>query len=348
MSFIQDLAIAQGILKDGLGQLGTTVATTKAQKELQQLNEAAMDEQQKRAAQMQIANRLAQEFQKFGAPVAQQEAAKQHFGPAALPDVGTLAQEGIMFGDQEKLAKAQQLGAALRGPQRDEARTAYGQQLEIQRREHENRLEVAGMRGAGADRQNALKKVLTPGEEQIDKRVGAELMKWESEGGEEALQEQISKLEAASSKLKEGEISTGRLAGAALAVGLNKTLKALEDDVLSVSASNLKQILGTQFTEKDRIAFEERAFDPSLPTAVNKKRIDDKIKTLQGALKRRNAQLAKMRGWGTLSERAAKTAGLGPVQAPKVRIRNPKTGAVGLIDEDKLEAALAAGAERVD
>lgn len=119
MAFLDDLAKSVGIFQQGMQQLSTTRAFSRANDELSEINQQALNEQEQRAATQQVSNQLGQELLQAGQPIARIQQALQSFGPAPLAGPGELITEGVTFDDPEQVQRGQDILRAQLEPAAD-------------------------------------------------------------------------------------------------------------------------------------------------------------------------------------------------------------------------------------
>ncbi len=95
---LQELFQAMNMFKDGVNQMSVTRGISNAQQQMNQLNAAQMDEIEKRNALQGIANNLALDLGKTGAPVHQIQSAVGAVAPQAIKTADDAILQGTMAG----------------------------------------------------------------------------------------------------------------------------------------------------------------------------------------------------------------------------------------------------------
>lgn len=107
----------------------------------------------------------------------------------------------------------------------------------------------------------------TPGEKAVDQAFGKEYADYVAGGGSAEVKKNIQQLDSVIGSLKAGTVKTGVIPGM-LAKLPGKNQAALEN-VQQTVQTNLRQVLGPQFTAKEGEGILNRAYNPSQPTSEN-------------------------------------------------------------------------------
>ena len=176
-----------------------------------------------------------------------------------------------------------------------------------------------------------------PGEKAVDVSFAKDYADYVAAGGSATIDRHLKLLESAKDQLLTGEGGTsGKLVGVADAVGLlpftASKSQALKEDVETAVQGSMKQVLGTQFTEKEGRAILKRAYNPALPPDENVKKLDSIIEEIKSGRAAKEKAIEYYEANGSLKG----FKGGGPAKAaPKA----PKMDASKLSDEE-LDKAL--------
>lgn len=113
---------------------------------------------------------------------------------------------------------------------------------------------------------------LTPGQVALDKAFAKTYEEYSSSGGYSETQKGLGQIDDVISSLQSGEVSTGPFSGQMAKLPWGKNRKAVEN-IQDVIQSSFKQVLGSQFTEREGQRLMDRAYNPSQPPEENIKRL---------------------------------------------------------------------------
>lgn len=128
----------------------------------------------------------------------------------------------------------------------------------------------------------------TPAQKAVDTNYAKEYVEWGPGGGYAETQKQIGQLQGALNKLnaKDAYIS-GVVPGIVDKVGLGSYLMpeaaTVKQDVENAVQSNLRAVLGGQFTEREGTALLRRTYDPALSEQQNAERVQRLLNQIQTA-----------------------------------------------------------------
>lgn len=205
-------------------------------------------------------------------------------------------------------------------------------------------------------------KQLTEAQKQVDKEFAKDYSEFVAGGGVADARKQVEELKNVSTALEDIDTATGMFVGLVPKIVRDIVTPegaALQDVVESVVQRNLREILGAQFTEKEGQRLIERAYNPRLDEAENKRRVDRLILQMQealdakleaaeyyeknGSLKGFKGKLYKSADEFLTEGQPAKVKEEKQPEAPsKIKVRN-KQGQVGLIPASQLQEALKRG-----
>ncbi len=145
----------------------------------------------------------------------------------------------------------------------------------------------------------------TKGQESADREFGKEYVQWKATGGYSDVEKQLKQLENVSSELaKPGNDYTGPVVGnipdRARAL-TNPAAVAAKNMVEEVAQRNLRLVLGAQFTQVEGERLIARAYNPMLPPAENKRRVDALIRQIRAAAQAKEDASQYFEANGTLS-----------------------------------------------
>jgi hypothetical protein len=148
---LQELFQAMNMFKEGVNQMSVTRGISNAQQQMNQLNSAQMDEIEKRNALQGIANNLALDLGKTGAPVHQIQSAVGAVAPTAIKTADDAILQGALAGPRG--ASLTELGKTA---DMNSAAPAFEQQQRTQdftagenAKNRQMQLEIAGLRNNG-------------------------------------------------------------------------------------------------------------------------------------------------------------------------------------------------------
>lgn len=122
---------------------------------------------------------------------------------------------------------------------------------------------------------------LSPGEKKKDETFAKEAADWEASGGFASFAGNLDRLKGASDDLaKDGDLGNTVMPKFMRDV-FNPASSEIEENIGFVAQQSLKQILGGQFSEKEAQQLIERTYNPRLPDATNKRKIDSLVKQLE-------------------------------------------------------------------
>lgn len=143
---------------------------------------------------------------------------------------------------------------------------------------------------------------LTPLEEKRDKEFGKTFQEFSDKGGYANVAGNLDLLRNISTRLgtDEGDDLVNTIQPKMLRDLFNPESAAAQEDVETVVQQSLKQILGGQFSEKEAKQLIERAYNPRLPAATNKAKLDSLIKKIEAGAKAKQASIDYASKHGTL------------------------------------------------
>jgi hypothetical protein len=150
--------------------------------------------------------------------------------------------------------------------------------LALEEIKQRNRLQLASLKSGGKP---------SKAQETVDREFGKEYQKFVVSGGYGDARKGLDQLMEVSKNLKSNDNLTGPLVGKIPDFAqkvVNPEAIATREIVEEVVQRNLREILGAQFTEKEGDRLIARAYNPSLPEAENKKRLDRLVKQMQAAV----------------------------------------------------------------
>lgn len=159
-------------------------------------------------------------------------------------------------------------------------------------------LKLDEMRKLKQASQNPL--TLTPGEKKKDETFAKKASEWEAAGGFASFAGNLDRLKSASSDLaKDGDLGNTVMPKFMRDI-FNPESSELEENIGFVAQQSLKQILGGQFSEKEAQQLIERTYNPRLPDATNKRKIDALVKQLEAQGKAKQGAVEYFNKNGTL------------------------------------------------
>jgi hypothetical protein len=189
----------------------------------------------------------------------------------------------------------------------------------------------------------------TVGGKEVDKKFAADHVAFAT-GGYADLVKQVGQLQEVSKALETEEGLTGPVVGN-IPRGVrnvsNPRSVAVMEAVEEVVQRNLRLVLGAQFTEKEGERLISRAYNPVLPQAENKKRVDRLIKQIQSAAEAKLDASRYFMANGTLEGWKGKTwtmkdfnpeADVAPKKAP-AQTRQPPQDAIRRLKMNPKERA---------
>lgn len=131
-------------------------------------------------------------------------------------------------------------------------------------------------------------KKLSKGQEALDRNFAKSYEEYVGRGGASSVQKNIEQLEEAGKMLEQSDSLSGPIVGNLPKVFRDTFLpesSSVQEAIEEVVQTNLRLILGAQFTEKEAEKLIERAYNPKLPEAENKKRLNRLIEQIKDAAK---------------------------------------------------------------
>ena len=132
------------------------------------------------------------------------------------------------------------------------------------------------------------------GVDEVNKSVAKEYTAWLGGGAADATKN-VAQIANAVQLLQSGDITTGVKSGLIARSGLGAFLDpegtGLREQVEEVVQRNLRVVLGAQFTEKEGERLINRAYNPSLGTQQNLKKLNALFTQMQTALDQKNAMM---------------------------------------------------------
>jgi hypothetical protein len=137
----------------------------------------------------------------------------------------------------------------------------------------------------------------SPAEKAVDANFGKEYSDYVAGGGYTETQRRINQLDSVIKDLEGGSLKTGAVRGLAAKLPFTDA-RAAKENVDQVVQSNLRQVLGAQYTEKEGTGLLSRTFNPSQPTAENMRRLKNLLTQIRGAAeaKQRAAEYFEQNG----------------------------------------------------
>ena len=144
-----------------------------------------------------------------------------------------------------------------------------------------------------------------PGQAAVDKKFGGELADWYNTGGEADYQKQMAQLGSVHDRLTDkNKETTGAITGRLpdfVNSWINPEAINSREQVAEVVQRNLKNILGSQFTQKEGDNLISRAYNPALDEATNARRVNALMTQMQKAHEIKTAAIKYFEENGTLS-----------------------------------------------
>ena len=132
------------------------------------------------------------------------------------------------------------------------------------------------------------------GIEAVNKKISDEYVTWLGGGSADATKN-VAQISNAINMLQSGDVTTGVKSGLIAKSGLGAFLDpegtGLREQVEEVVQRNLRVVLGAQFTEKEGERLINRAYNPSLSTQQNLKKLNALFTQMQTALDQKNAMM---------------------------------------------------------
>lgn len=132
------------------------------------------------------------------------------------------------------------------------------------------------------------------GVDEVNKSVAKEYTTWLGGGAADATKN-VAQISNAINLLQSGDVTTGVKSGLIARSGLGAFLDpegtGLREQVEEVVQRNLRVVLGAQFTEKEGERLINRAYNPSLSTQQNLKKLNALFTQMQTALDQKNAMM---------------------------------------------------------
>lgn len=171
--------------------------------------------------------------------------------------------------------------------------------------------ELALKREEIARKHLSIKDKLTPGQQAMDKKFGADYADFTAGGGYADVDKQLKQLDSvaddleriATGKGKPNERLTGALTGTApdfINAAINPAAIAARERVEEVAQRNLRLILGAQFTQAEGDKLIARTYNPRLSEAENAKRVRGLANQMRTAAKQKQAASEYFETNGTL------------------------------------------------
>lgn len=133
-------------------------------------------------------------------------------------------------------------------------------------------------------------KDLTPGQKKVDQTFAVDYDKWTS-GGKKKAYEEINKLKNITSLMKSGVIKTGGTRGMLPDRLTSDNLLKARSGVFGSIMASLRQILGTQFTEKEGQLVIKSTWDEAQSTKNNLERVESLIESLEAQAKAKDKKV---------------------------------------------------------
>jgi hypothetical protein len=167
----------------------------------------------------------------------------------------------------------------------EDMRLSTEQRAEAARDANATRLQIAQL--MASMKQQAQGQKLTKGQEAADREFGKEYAQYQAGGGSADVEKQLKQLEQVSQELgKPGNEYTGPVVGlipTKLRSMTNPEAIAAQNKVEEVAQRNLRLVLGAQFTQNEGERLIARAYNPQMPPAENKARVDALVKQIRTA-----------------------------------------------------------------
>lgn len=150
-----------------------------------------------------------------------------------------------------------------------------------------NRIAAEGRSSAAKEKKEKAANALTVAEKAIDNKFAKTYEAYAIGGGREKIEGAINKLRSLQGQIGDSDNVSGPVVGNTPRIIksiFNPSAINIQEQSDVISAENLKEILGAQFTEKDRINFQNLNYNPSLPEALNKERLEQRAQFLENKL----------------------------------------------------------------
>lgn len=124
---------------------------------------------------------------------------------------------------------------------------------------------------------------LTPAQEVVDKKFGADYADYKTMGGEESLSHNLQALEDVRDQLKDSGGTGGptNMLWKGAREKVNPKAVAMQEKVEKIITQSLRQTFGPQFTEREGQNFIDRSYNINLSPAENVKKLNDAISELK-------------------------------------------------------------------
>jgi len=169
--------------------------------------------------------------------------------------------------------------------------------LEVQALQNQGALDVANARSQKSGSQP------TVGESAVDKAFAKEYTDFIAKGGYTNAQKNLDALKQVSEEIGKTDTATGGFIGLLPKIVRDVVTPegaAMQDKVEQVIQSNLRQVLGAQFTEKEGQMLLARSYNPRLSEKENQQRLQSLVKQIDGAYTAQKAAARYFEDNGTL------------------------------------------------
>lgn len=218
------------------------------------------------------------------AGMAAAQAAKQGNYQQAFGIMGAVDPKFLQAGAQFDPATQGKLAGA-------ESQAKLPAQLEVQKQQIQGELDLQSMRNKAAVDMSNVKsersaKEPSIGESAVDKAFAKEYTDFIAKGGYTNAQKNLDALKQVSDEIAKTDTATGGFIGLLPKIVRDVVTPegaAMQDKVEQVVQSNLRQVLGAQFTEKEGQMLLARSYNPRLSEKENQQRLKSLVKQIEGA-----------------------------------------------------------------
>lgn len=152
----------------------------------------------------------------------------------------------------------------------------------------------------GAVKTPSLAQAMTPGEKSVDQAFGKEYADYVAGGGSSEVKKNINQLDGVIKTLAGGAVKTGGVLGGALASVPTTKQNALLENVQQTVQTNLKKVLGSQFTAKEGEGIMSRAYNKWQEPEENLRRLNLLSRQIKEAAKAKEEAIRYFEDKGTL------------------------------------------------
>jgi len=144
------------MFQDGLREYSTNRAIGEATDAVNQLNQSAVSDQQKRVAQMQLGNQLAAHLSSLGATGAQIEGAAGSIRPQSFQSPNDMMMQGYLQGNQDLVAQGKEINTQFEKPKLAAEEREFGYKKRLKQMEIDAELQRAMLAARGKGKESTL------------------------------------------------------------------------------------------------------------------------------------------------------------------------------------------------